>query len=160
MERPGLINLIESKLGIDVELAQVRLMLRKGDCYVWKPLAANDEPPPENETSLAQNKILSAKKKRLFTKQLSKFLIGAYKELYRGINVSIAEPKPGNIINTESEGGENIEVNTIDGSTSNVSFTSRINKLQTSNTRLAHELDTEQRVLGSPLAWRENRGCD
>lgn len=59
-------SLSETQLGIDVEPAQVRLMPRTGERYMWKRLAAKNESPQENQTSLAQK--LSAKKERLFAK--------------------------------------------------------------------------------------------
>lgn len=106
-------------------------------------------------------KTLSAKKERLFTKQSSKLSFGAYMELYRGISVwleAIADTKPGIFINTKSKGGENRDLNTTDGSTSNVNLRwgSKIYKQATPE----WPMSSEQRVLGSPLAYSETEGCD
>ena len=156
--RSGLIEFTESKLGIDVEPEHIRLMPRPGDGYIWKQVAAEDESPLEKKTLPAEKEALQAKKKtprkeHLFTKQLSKLSVGAYMELIRGVNVwfeAIAEPRPGNVVNSESQGAESTGVNMADGSTSNASFTSRIDYLRTTNARLADELED----------WRERAQTD
>ena len=56
-----------SKLRISIELAEVRLITSIDDPYRWQTL-------PEVQ--------------HLFKKQISKHLIGAYRELYRGVDIS------------------------------------------------------------------------
>ena len=56
-----------TKLGITVEPAEVRLITSANDPYTWQILAG---------------------KEHLFTKNLSKHSIGAYRELCRGVGVS------------------------------------------------------------------------
>ena len=61
-----------NKLGIKVEPTNIRLRPGVEDGYDWKPLSGKEDLFNEE----------------LFTKQLSKHSVGAYIELYRGLEVS------------------------------------------------------------------------
>jgi hypothetical protein len=54
-------------VGILIKLLQVRLITGTNNPYTWKVLL---------------------EKKHLFSKNISDYLIGAYKELYKGINIT------------------------------------------------------------------------
>jgi len=58
--------ILESRIGVSIELSQVRLALGPDDPYSWKVL-------PE--------------KKHLFLKNISDYSTGVYKELYKGVGV-------------------------------------------------------------------------
>ena len=67
-----------TKLGISVESVEVQLITSANNLYTWQILV---------------------EKEHLFTKNLSKYSIGAYRELYRGVDMSfkaILAPKSSN----------------------------------------------------------------
>jgi len=108
----------EEKLNLSIAPARVRLKPAAIDGYMWQK-------PPE--------------KNHLFEKQLSKQSVGVYVELYHGINVwfeAVALPRHGNISCTKTANGYSGVTDIVE----DLSFTSRINYLETENAKQAYEL--------------------
>src|SRR5439155_25578914 len=108
-----LTEIVGNNLGIPIEPMQVRLITGVDDSYTWKVL-------PE--------------KKHLFKKHLSKHSIGAYMELWREVGISFEA-----VLAAESMDSSQRKLE--ESADAKLSFTARIEDLQTENAELSNQLD-------------------
>jgi Skp family chaperone for outer membrane proteins len=108
-----LTEIVGNSLGILIEPAQVRLITGIDDPYTWKVLPG---------------------KEHLFGKHLSKHSIRAYMELWREVGISFEA-----VLATESTDFPQKKLQ--ESTDAKLSFTVRINNLQTENTELNNQLN-------------------
>ncbi|KAF1949116.1 hypothetical protein CC80DRAFT_581698 [Byssothecium circinans] len=132
--RKELSSHIQSKLGIIVEPAQVRLLPSPDDPYTWRFL-------PE--------------KKHLFSKNISDHSISAYKDLCNGVGRTF-EAIPAKQRNSADSFGmvEGAVVSTV--SQTEISFSTLIDQLQDKNFVLSQSLDEMRTQLSVELECRRH----
>ncbi|KAG9230080.1 hypothetical protein BJ875DRAFT_385931 [Amylocarpus encephaloides] len=120
---------LNDRLGITIDPSQVRLKTSPDDVYVWERLS---------------------EKEHLFSKNISDHLIGALKELYQEVGLSI-EAVVKNKLREHTTGSVPITVHCPKGG---VSFSSRIHELQTRLEMQTSELEQWQQRAQSEVEMR------
>ncbi|KAL9082813.1 MAG: hypothetical protein Q9165_008772 [Trypethelium subeluteriae] len=120
---------INSRLGIKIDPANVRLNPVRNEPYAWKIL-------PEQEERLL----------KIFSKNLSEHSVGVYKELIEGVGVSFEAVSSYQPLSTG--------LNSVIPLQGDVSFTGKITQLEQENAKIYEELRQSRNTAGQEMEYR------
>ena len=129
-----------AKLGVTIEPVEVWLITSAEDLYIWQML-------PE--------------KSHLFKKQLSKYTIGAYKELCREVGVSFEAalaPKSSTFTGREPNEGRQGTISMSSPPDPQTSFTAMIERLKLEKLTLAAEMNKSKDQVMKATELKESAG--